>query len=366
MSRSPSLPPYFRPEMAGVELYTLEEREDCLRLHQNEGFPLSEELATQCADVVSQAFAQDLPLNRYPHLSPEGLRAAYAEALGIGQENVEVTLGSSQAIDLLALACFAPGRRVAILGPTFSLYEATARLHGATIVPLELGKRFQPVQEALLCSQALDADVVMLCTPNNPTGGLVPFPWIEELVSKARGLVVVDEAYFEFAAPKGKAVSALTLLGKYENLVVLRTLSKAWGGAGLRVGALASNPRVVTLFRALRPPYSIPTPTEVLAVHLLRHQSAELARRVALTLQERRILEEGLARVDGIEVFPGDANFVFFRVGRSHDLARHLLDTQRMCVRAFSKGRLQGCLRANVWLPDDNRRFLAAVQEFLR
>lgn len=349
---------FFTAAALGAHEYTLVEPLGAARLHQNEGAPLPAERPQEIADVVARALREERSLHCYPSLRSARLYAAYARFLGVDEKKLEVTAGSSMGLSLLSQGCFAPGRTVAIVQPSFSIYEHYARLQGCSVVEIPLDANMAYVKEALLAPNVLDADVVIVCTPNNPTGTLLPSSWVRELCDKARGLVVVDEAYIEFAP---EAESLAPDAQQRSNLVVLRTLSKAWGLAGLRLGALVSSEANVAVFRALKPPYAFSFLSEVVGAHVLEHWGDILAERVAYTKGVRDHFAAAL-KAHGVELFDSHANFVCFRHPAVHDWERILREEESILIRVYGRtGPLANVARVSVWSEEANARFLARL-----
>lgn len=355
---------FLRPEARRVTAYTLSEKPGSVRMHQNEGLPLPASVVARGLDLLSQALLHERPLNQYSNLVPERLLGAYARYLDVPLNCVEVTAGSSQGLALIAQACFAPGRRVALPEPSFSLYAGLVRLHGATAVDMPLNNRMQYARDSIFNEAVLSTHATLFCTPNNPTGSVLAEDLMLEFLEAYKGLVVVDEAYLEFAAPMG-VTSMVRHIHKYPNLLVLRTLSKAWGAAGLRVGAMVANPELIGVFKALRSPYSIPFPSEVLGRYFLEDCRPLLDERVALTFAERTRLESRLAKIPDLELFPSAANFVFFRHPRAVEIENWLRTEHDMLVRVYDAPGLENYLRASLWTPEANTLFAQRLEEFL-
>ncbi|MCA2960218.1 MAG: histidinol-phosphate aminotransferase family protein [Silvanigrellales bacterium] len=355
----------FTPAALAAHEYMLFEPAGAGRLHQNEGAPLPSERQNEIAEVVARALRDDRTLHCYPSLRSDRLYAAYAKFLGVPEGNLEITAGSSMGIALLSLGCFAAGRRVAIVTPSFSIYEHYARLQGCEVLPIPLDARMAYRKESLFSPAVLDADVVLVCTPNNPTGGLLPAAWARELCDRARGLVVVDEAYIEFAT---EAESLAPEAQHRENLVVLRTLSKAWGLAGLRLGALVSSEANAKVFRALKPPYAFSFLSEVVGAHVLEHWGDILDQRVKYTRLARAQMESVLLSFAhaGVETFESHANFVCFRHRSVREWERVLREDDNLLIRVYgSAGPLANVARVSVWSEEANARFLARLPALL-
>jgi histidinol-phosphate aminotransferase len=244
------------------------------------------------------------------------------------------------------------------------MYAVAAGVQGAAIVavPLQSGHDFALDSDGLLDAARLNpVKLVFVCTPNNPTGGSVPIDQISGLASAlaGRALIVVDEAYAEFA----DTPSVTALLDQHPNLVVLRTLSKAYGLAGARLGVLIAAPEIIGLIRRIMAPYPVPTPC--LAAALAAFSDASSAARVehlASTRSERERLAAALRAHPAVRhVWPSDANFVAFRVADAHATWRQLLD-RGVIVRDVSHYLgLDNCLRVSVGTPVENDAFLAAL-----
>jgi histidinol-phosphate aminotransferase len=301
-------------------------------------------------------------LNRYPDPQPAALLARLAAVYGVRAEQVLVGRGSDEAIDLLVRAfCRAGSDAVMIAPPTFGMYALSARVQGAGLVEVPLDRDFVADADALLAALTPAVKLVFLCSPNNPSGGLLPLAVIERLAAAlaGRALLVVDEAYIEFA----EAPSAATLLHRHPNLGVLRTLSKAWALAGARIGALLAAPEIIALLRRIMPPYPVPTPSLAAALAALSPQGEALMReRVAATLRERERVAVALAGVDGVRaVLPSRANFIAFAIDDARAAYARLL-AQGVVLRDIGRyPRLSGHLRLSLGLPHENDRALALL-----
>lgn len=302
---------------------------------------------------------------RYPDPQPADLVAALADTYGVRPEQVVVGRGSDECIDLLVRALTAPGSEDAIVQapPTFGMYAVSARLHGVPVVDVpqrDLGTLWEVDTEGMRAAvEARGARVVFLTSPGNPTGAVVPLQDIEQLAADLadQAVVVVDEAYQEFAGPR----SAATLLDAHPNLVVLRTLSKAHGLAGARVGAALCHRDLAVVLRRVQAPYPLPAPVTELAVAAL---SASVRRsvqaRVAQTRTSRELLAEILEADSRVTtVYASEANFLLVR-GSGVDTLLTDLRGSGIVVRDM-RHLLADALRVTVGSPEE----IAAVQEAL-
>ncbi|MEN9810472.1 MAG: histidinol-phosphate aminotransferase [Pseudomonadota bacterium] len=337
----------FRAEALSFPKYALNEPPARTRLHQNEMLLLTQSEREELIAVLARSAENGFAINTYPSLQPERLLSAFARSLDVSPENIEVTAGSSQALTLLAESLFASGRRVAITSPSFSLYAHLARLYGSEVTPIELDENFEFSPRSLFSAQVLDSDVAIICSPNNPTGTTMSYETILEFADQFKGVLVVDEAYFEFFAPQG-GVSCVGLATQRNNVIVLRTMSKAWAGAGLRVGAMVAHRDVISIFSALKPPYSIAWPSEIMAAYLLSEKVKETQSRVQTTIAQVGDLQTLLKSFPAVECLADSrANFVFFRTTQAAQLEDALV-RKGFLIRRYTGGRLNDCVRISM------------------
>jgi histidinol-phosphate aminotransferase len=286
-----------------------------------------------------------------------------AQLYAVKPENVLAGRGSDEGIDLLVRAfCRAGQDSVLICPPTFGMYKVSARIQGAQLieVPLIATQVFALDTQAVLAAWRPDCKLVFLCSPNNPTGGLIPRTDIEMICTQLanKAIVVVDEAYIEFAS----VASMSSALDRFANLVVLRTLSKAYALAGSRCGALLAHPDIVSLLARVITPYSLPTQTieSVLKFTDGDHRAAA-QQRIAILLGERARLSERLARMPSIRrVWPSDANFLLIEcVNVPHVL--QAVQSSGLIIRNPNAPLLPNCVRISVGTPAQNDRLLQAI-----
>lgn len=277
------------------------------------------------APAVTTTMRSGSHLNRYPDPQPAGLKNRLAEIYRIEPERLLITRGSDEGIDLLMRVFCRPGQdRVLICPPCFGMYALSAQVQGATVVQSGLLERdgdfeLNPNIDRL----AQDCRLTFLCSPNNPTGNVLPLDRIEQLARTQlahAGLVIVDEAYAEFAP----ASSALSLQPQWPNLVILRTLSKAYALAGCRIGVVIADPQIIELLRRIIAPYPLPTPTVELAMQALSDRALQIQRRQLAELadEKERLLNILRSHPDVVQVWPGAANFVLIRATDGPQLLR--------------------------------------------
>ena len=302
-------------------------------------------------------------LNVYPPPRPWALRERLAAHYGARENDVLVTRGSSEAIDVLIRGFCRAGRdKVLICPPTFDMYRVYATIQGAGIVSVPLRREGGFALDTAAVLDAVDEGtrIVFLCTPNNPTGHSAPRAGVEAVCDAlaGRALVVIDEAYFEFA----DAPSYLALQQRHEHVVLLRTLSKFVSLAGVRCGALIAAPQVIEFLGNVLPPYTFPTPSIELVLKALTPDSLRVSEeRVALLKRERARLAEALLDAPLVrEVYPSDANFILVRTSDGLRF-RETAHRAGILVRTFDDDSLADCVRITVGRPNDNDRLLKAV-----
>ncbi len=302
--------------------------------------------------------------NRYPEPQPPELVAALARLYGVREAQLLVGRGSDEAIDLLMRAfCRAGHDAIVIQPPTFGMYAVSAHIQGAEVITVPLGADFALDVEATLAAVTPAVKLVFVCTPNNPTGTQVPRRDLERLAQglAGRALLVVDEAYVEFADEAGMADA----LDRFEHLVVLRTLSKAWALAGARVGCLLGHPDVVALLRRIMAPYPLPRPSVAAALLALSGWGQANAREhLAVVRAERTRMCEALRWLHNVrEVLPSQANFLAVRFDDAAGAYQRLLAAGIVVRDVRRYPNLGDALRITIGTPAENERVLAVLQE---
>jgi histidinol-phosphate aminotransferase len=298
------------------------------------------------------------PLNRYPDREARELRAALAQKLGQPPERIFCANGSNEVLQTLLLAYGGYERRALVHEPTYALHSHIARITGTEVLVAERAADFSiDVDAAREVLEDVQPAVVFACSPNNPTGTVEPPETIRTLVDTAPGLVVVDEAYGEFAPH-----TAIDEVRDDGRLVVVRTYSKVWSMAALRLGFAVAPPWVVEQLEQVALPYHLPAATQI-AGRIALELDDEMRDRVARLVSERERLFSALAEIDGVTPFPSGANFVLFRVGaRAHAVWQALVQRDVLVRDCSSWPSLEGCLRVTVGTPDENDAFLAALR----
>jgi len=303
-------------------------------------------------------------LNRYPQVRPFRLTEALADYYAVDPQQVLVTRGSSEAIDLL-IRCFCRPAEDAIMicPPTFGMYEVYAQLQGAgtVSVPLDAQQGYMLDLEGILTAVSPQTKLLFVCSPNNPTGNRIPTAQIDAACRalNGNGIVVIDAAYIEFA----EADPTRELLERHANIVILRTLSKAFGLAGIRCGALLASPAIVDLVGCILPPYAYPTPCADAALAGLGARD-EFEERLALLRSERLRVAATLENLPGVEqVLPSQANFILIRATDPAELFA-AAKAGGILIRDFSWDPFTpGCLRITIGDQAQNDQLLDALRQ---
>jgi len=343
-----------RPEIRALKAYQVPDSAGLIKLDAMENpYAWPDALKDEWLKVL-----HDVPINRYPDPAATALRARLKVALGVpGGMELMLGNGSDELIQIILMGLARPGATVLAPTPTFVMYEMIASFCGMKFAGVPLGPDFALDLAAMRA--AMDEHrpaAVFLAYPNNPTGNLFDAHAIETLVREAPGLVIVDEAYHAFAQQ-----SFMDRLGKFDNLLVMRTLSKQ-GLAGLRLGVLAGDPAWLAEFDKLRLPYNINSLTQASAVFALEHKDV-LDAQAAQLRADRAQLDKELAALPGVQVWPSAANFILFRVPQASTVFTRLRE-RKVLIKNLD-GTIPGCLRVTVGKPDENAAFIAALKQAL-
>ncbi|MGI9023719.1 MAG: histidinol-phosphate transaminase [Acidimicrobiales bacterium] len=346
-----------RDDLAALEGYHSPQVAVAVRLNTNESpYPPPEAWRAALLDEMA-----GISFNRYPDREALALRRALGELHGVGPEQVFAANGSNEILQALCLAYAGHGRTVAVFEPTYRLHSHIARITGADV---GVGGRrddftldLDEVRRVLAASQPA---ITFLCSPNNPTGTVDPGPTTAAVVAAAPGLVVVDEAYGQFAAH-----TAIGQVAEGGALVVVRTFSKTWALAGLRLGYCVAPPEVVTALERVTLPYHLDAAKQA-AGRLALGYRAEMEARVAMLVDERARMAQALGALP-VDTWPSGANFVLFRprARPGTEVWTALVERSVLVRNCADWPGLDGCLRVTVGTPVEDDAFLAALTEVL-
>ena len=348
-----------RDDLRGKTPYGAPQLDVAVRLNTNEN---SYELPDAVVDEIAKAVQAELrDLNRYPDRDAVGLRTDLADYLGHGLSTADVWAanGSNEVQQQLLQAFGGPGRTALGFGPSYSMHPLLAAGTGTRWIGALRDPDFGLTPEAAVAQiEEHRPDLVFLCSPNNPTGTALDPSVIDAVLGVAPGMVLVDEAYFEFAPPG--TPSALALLPGHPRLVVTRTMSKAFGFAGGRLGYLAADPAVVDAVQLVRLPYHLSSLTQAAARAAVAQRDALLAVVDAIKEQRDRIVTTLRSR--GVRVADSDANFVLFETGADQKTAWQAFLDRGVLIRDVG---LPGWLRVTAGTETETSAFLTAAEEIL-
>lgn len=295
-------------------------------------------------------------LNGYPDTYSGNLRSALGKLYGLDPDTIVAGNGSDEMIDVIFKTFTNWGDNTAVPFPSYSLYDYFVKCNGGKAIMVELTDDYQLDVDALVRTKA---KLTIVPSPNNPTGNSFRQKDVEDLISRFDGIVVLDEAYAEYAGD-----GMISKVGEFDNLIVTRTFSKAYAMAALRVGYMASNPRLSEMMMCVKIPYSLNAVSEGAAVAAVEDQGF-IKRSVDLINEQRPILMDGMRKL-GFEVFPSDSNFVLARSPIDHTALVDGLKSKGIMIRDFgSKPRTENCVRPTVGTPELNALLLSKMEEVI-
>jgi histidinol-phosphate aminotransferase len=319
--------------------------------------------ASVLLDANENAYGSPLDgnYNRYPDPLQRQLKVKLSHIKGVPPRNIFLGNGSDEAIDVLYRAFCRPGvDNVILVPPTYGMYEVSAHINDVTTKKVSLTADFQLDLEGI--AEAIDTNtrMIFLCSPNNPTGNSLHREDVETVLANFNGVVVIDEAYINYSRHK----TFIQELTEYSNLVVLQTLSKAWGLAGLRLGMAFASEEIIEVFNKIKPPYNINQATQELALKALDNVD-RVNEWIRETVAERDKLIVKLDSMAFVQrVYPSDANFVLAKTTGPREIYTYLVN-KSIIVRDRSKVELcEGCLRITVGTPEENSVLMAALDEY--
>lgn len=314
-------------------------------------------------DANENSFGSPLPVNynRYPDPMQWKLKYKLADIKGVPPQNIFIGNGSDEAIDVLFRAFCTPGAdNVILCPPTYGMYEVSANINDVTIRKVSLTDDFQLDLPGIEAAIDANTKLIFICSPNNPTGNALNREDIEMILSNFDGVVVIDEAYINFSRQR----SFIQELMEYPNLVVMQTLSKAWGLAALRVGMAFASEDIINVFNKVKPPYNVGQATQELALEALGNIE-QVNGWIRETVEERDLLVSRLSLLPQVlRIYPSDANFLLVKTTDANGIYNFLVE-QGIIVRNRSKVELcAGCLRITVGTPHENATLVAAISAF--
>lgn len=300
-------------------------------------------------------------LNRYPDPTQLALKQKLSTIKGVPPHNIYIGNGSDEAIDvLMKLVCEPKQDNVIICPPTYGMYSVCAGIQDVAVQEVPLLHTFELYVQGILQHINAHTKIICICSPNNPTGNTMQVQDVELLLQSFNGIVLLDEAYINYSTYP----SLLPLLTQYANLVILQTLSKAWGLAGIRIGMAYASKAIINYMNTIKYPYNISTIAQQLAISALDNLTHINGYTIQI-VQERKLMQAHLLQKKYVvNVYPSNANFLLVQFNNAHELYLHLC-TQGIIVRDRSSvPMLTQCLRITVGTPSENAQLFTAIEEF--
>jgi histidinol-phosphate aminotransferase len=342
--------------IAWLDHYIMPEKvEGVIKLDSNENFVLDRNFV---AGVAAEA-AKKVDLREYPLDQMDELYARLAKYAGVSVKYVAAGSGSDQIIELLLSTL--GGRRATVFSPTFSYFINRCKLHGIKVYQVPLEPDFTLDKKAFV-KTAKRSDLIYLCSPNNPTGNQIDRQQMIEVVDSLEDkLVLIDEAYVDFA---DYSLSCDAI--KRSNVIVLRTLSKAFGLAGARVGYMVSNGKFVKIFKSIiQSPYPISTLSLAIASGVLA-DADQVKQTIRSVRSERERVFARLSKIDGIKIFRSDANFILIEAGKKYQAISKTLNTNGIIVKLLGNiPNHKGCMRITIGTPEMNDKYLKCIEQII-
>ena len=349
--------PFLKFSIQDLDAYTVPQEGFPVKLNQNESpFDVPNAIKRE----IWEKFQKD-PWFRYPTEEPEDLLNALARYTGHPREGILLGNGSNELIQASIVGTLNPGDGLLLIRPGFSVYPRLAKIFNLELFEVFLNEDFGFDEQAIFRHLNESVQMVLIDSPNNPTGAFLPRSSVENILKEFDGLFVLDEAYFEFSQE-----TALDLISEHPNLVILRTLSKGFGLAGLRLGYMLGQPEVIAELRKAKLPFSVNRFSQVAASVLFRHADV-IEKNVTLIRSERSRVFREMTGFDEIRPYPSRANFILFESKQKpiHEIFEGL-KAQGILVRDVTHyPKLENALRVTIGKPEENNRFLEALAKIL-
>lgn len=300
------------------------------------------------------------PFNRYPDPMQWKLKQRISELKGVEPDSIFLGNGSDEPIDLIIRAFCEPTiDRIVSIAPSYGMYEVAADVNNVEFRKVELDKSFNLDADRLL-EEANDwVKVIFLCSPNNPSGNSLEREKLYRILTTFQGIVVIDEAYIDFSSEP----SFLSELEKFPNLIVLQTLSKAWGAAGIRLGMAFASPEIIAVLNKIKYPYNVNMLTQEQALAILNNEE-KMQGQLRTILSERIRLQAKLPELKCVrKMYPTDANFILVDVGNANAAYKTLVKKGIIVRNRTNVTLCNGCLRITVGTPEENDKLLAVLKE---
>ena len=301
----------------------------------------------------------DTGLNRYPDPQQNLVKAALAKIKNVSREQLLLGNGSDEVLDLIfRVFCEPKVDTVIVLPPTYGMYEVLANTNDVKILNISLLDNYQPNVDEILKAQNSQTKLLFLCSPNNPTANSFNADKIETLIKKFTGIVVIDEAYIDFSSQE----SWIRRLNEFPNLIVIQTLSKAYGLAGIRLGACYSSTKIISVLNKIKPPYNVNQLTQQTALKALQN-SIKTNNEIAIIISERNKLIIDLEEISFIvKVYPSDANFLLVKVDNAIVRYNQLVEHKIIVRNRTNLPLCENCLRFTVGTKEENKKLMNTLK----
>jgi histidinol-phosphate aminotransferase len=299
-------------------------------------------------------------VNRYPDPQQNNVKDLLSEIKGIDKKNILLGNGSDEVLDLLFRAFCEPNNdNVITLPPTYGMYGVLANINAIENKQVLLPKDFQPRVSQILKAVDADSKMLFLCSPNNPTGNCFSVETVEKLLIKFKGLIILDEAYIDFSEQE----SWLKKLAKFPNLVIIQTLSKAYGMAGIRLGACYASEEIIKILNRIKPPYNVNELTQQRAINRLQ-KTQEVANEIAQLKSERKHLEKELEYCVSYikKSYPSEGNFLLIKVDNASKRYQQLIEYGVVIRNRTNQPLCENCLRISIGTSEENLKLIRALK----
>lgn len=296
-------------------------------------------------------------VNRYPDPYQSELKKELAKIKGVSPKNMVLGNGSDEVLDLLFRAFCEPKQdNVVITAPSYGMYKVLANLNNVELKEVLLEEDFSLKADKILEVVDVNTKMILLCSPNNPTGNVIDFEVIEKLLINTNCLVVIDEAYIDFSTKN----SSIDKLSKYNQLVVSQTLSKYYGMAGIRLGMCFASEEIITILNRIKPPYNVNVLTQNKAIEILKNKNDGYKNEV---IEQRKLLNVSLAELPFVvKVYPSDANFILIKTTDANTIYNELIKKQIVVRNRTKEALCENCLRITVGTPLENEKLINALR----
>jgi histidinol-phosphate aminotransferase len=299
--------------------------------------------------------------NRYPDPLQWQLKFQLAKIKGVPAENIFIGNGSDEVIDLAyRIFCEPKKDNVIICPPTYGMYQVSAHINDVAIKKVNLTNDFELDVVAIMDATDENTKLLFICSPNNPTGNNMRRADVELLLNNFRGIIIIDEAYINFSKQK----TFIQELTEYPNLIVMQTLSKAWGLAALRLGLAFASMDIIDIFNKVKPPYNINEASQQIAIDALQ-ETGMVNKWIKEVVHEKEILEAALVQLSFVKkVYPTDANFILVKVTDANALYQWLADNEIVVRNRTNEVGCKNCLRITIGTPEENKNLLSTLKKY--